>query len=76
MQFLLKQEEFDILEPRESYDELEKSLEIVSKSITDAFCIREHKNKVYCDECPILKLFTIHRNGTRKFCQRKINCSK
>ena len=76
MQFLLNQEEFDSLEPRENYDEIEKSVGIVSKTITDAFCIREHKNKVYCDDCPLLKLFTIHRNGTRRFCQKTINCSK
>lgn len=76
MQYILTQEEYDNLEPKEHYEALSASVNDVFKELVKEFCPRITNNKKYCDGCGFLKARIKERYSRKRVCPLSIECSK
>ena len=78
MQYILTQEEMDhiINNGNKDYELLSKSVLENSKELLKELCPRVAQGWEYCDDCPALSLFNIHRTGNKAFCflPKKFSC--
>lgn len=68
MQYILTQQEFDELEPKENFFKLEDSTDKVLYNLSKAFCPRIIKKKKYCDDCQFSKEIIIKRGSKKQAC--------